>query len=110
VCGGGNIFGGGVRLVWRPSLNTFGGGGLGAGWIIGFFSCSDGRCGGGGGGRGDGRRGRRRGSGGRCRSGGNGGRCGGRRSSGGNGGTLMALSMQLVCDSIIPWKMMNANK
>jgi len=83
VCGGGNIFCGGGRLVWRPSLSTFGGGG----------------------GRGDGRRGRRRGS------GGSGGRRGGRR---GIGGSLiltdMALSMQLVCDSIIPWKMMNANK
>jgi len=51
----------------------------------------------GGGGRGNGRRGRRRGS------GGSGGRRGGRR---GIGGSLiltdMALSMQLVCDSIIP--------
>jgi hypothetical protein len=86
MCGGGNIFGGGGRLGWRPSL-TFGGGGLGGGgggdfgiginggfgigWIIGLFFGD----GGGGGWRGN-----------------------------------EALTMQLVCDSIIPWKMMNANK
>jgi hypothetical protein len=86
VCGDGNIFGGGGRLGWRPSL-TFGGGGLGGGggdfgiginggfgfgWIIGLFF--------GGGGRNNGRR------------------------------RNETLTMQLVCDSIIPWKMMNANK
>jgi hypothetical protein len=87
VCGGGNIFGGGGRLGWRPSL-TFGGGGLGGGggdfgigidggfgfgWIIWLFS---------GGGGGNNER--------RLRN--------------------ETVTMQLVCDSIIPWKMMNANK
>jgi hypothetical protein len=85
VCGGGNIFGGGGRLGWPASL-TFGGGGLGGGGGDFGIGLNGGNIG------wiirlffGDGGGGVRR----RCNE---------------------ALTMQLVCDSIIPWKMMNANK